>query len=216
MNDVVAFAVASLLVALSPGPSWLFVTSAALRWGPPAGFVAVAGNAVGILCHAGIAAAGLPEILRRVPDSLATMQCLGALCLVLMGVRVIWPSGQPQLPNSVPPDPHVFRWALITNLLNPKVSLLLWSLLPQLVDQAGTSGAARLFLFGLLHAVIASSVLSTLVVACRQMLHSGRAASLRRIFVPLSGGLLILTGGFLFLQAWNSPSPGSLRVFGGI
>jgi homoserine/homoserine lactone efflux protein len=192
-----AFALASFAVAVSPGPSWVFVISTALRSGTPTGLVAVAGNAAGIICHAGIAALGLSTLLIGSQWPLHVLQWLGAGYLIYLGARICL--RQPQTPAADVAESRVqkrgpFVDGLLVNLLNPKVPALMLAMLPQVVDPATPHAGLQMFLVGVLHALIASSVLTGLAVSAGQVRATNQQYRSRQLPARLCGAALILAG----------------------
>ena len=90
---------------------------------------------------------------------------------------------------------QVFWQGMLINLLNPKVMLLMFALLPQFVDPSKGNVAMQTLCIGTTHAFVASLVLTSLVYV------SGQTASLFRnssrvqtMFRYLTGSILIGLG----------------------
>lgn len=194
IDGVLPFALASLAVSLTPGPSWLIVIASTSRGGPSSGLLAVAGNATGILAHATVAALGLNAVLQSSPTIARILPVAGAVCLIGIGARIL--TARRPSPVGDPPSSrrrNSYAAGLLTNLLNPKVPLLLWALLPQTVSSTEPS-ARVLAVCGLLHATIASLVLSALVALCLRATRSRDIVKHAPLGRRLCGTLLILLG----------------------
>lgn len=163
--SLIGFGGASLAIALSPGASWMFVISNAVSQGPAGGRAAIAGNATGILGHTVMAALGLSALIAYSTEVYATVRWLGAIYLIYLAARTI---RQPSpFTGSVDGGPGVplltiYRQGIVMNLLNPKVALLMVALLPQFLSPTTAPLHFQIAILGLLHALIASVVLSIL------------------------------------------------------
>ncbi len=201
---ILGFATVSLAIAISPGPSWIYAISTTAGQGRRAGFVAVVGNAAGILCHVLAAALGLSALLRVSTAAYLVLRWAGAIYLVYLGGRMILGGSAKQYSetrSTTRPLRAVFRSGLLVNVLNPKMALLMLALLPQFVDPERGSPPLQTFAMGLMHVGIASSVLSTLVVVTSHGRERFRpSARLRRVFRTVSGSVLI---GWGVRMAWG-------------
>ncbi len=190
----IGFAAASFAVAIVPGPSWVYVISSTLGQRRGAGFVAVFGNATGIACHAAAAALGLSAILQVSATAFMAARWAGALYLIYLALRTIFQR------SALEPDEggrrgslrRVYRDGVLVNLLNPKVPVLMLALLPQFLDPDAGRLALQTVLLGSLHVVIASLVLSTIVLTAR------RAATTVRRRPGMQTALRWVSGTLLF------------------
>lgn len=171
MNDLspyLGFAAVSLAIALSPGPSWIYVLSSTLGHGRGGGFAAAAGNSTGILCHAALAVLGLSAIVAWSPIAFFVVKMAGAAYLVYLGIRLFIRSGG--LAGSVMPANgtksklKIYRDGIFVNLLNPKMAILMLSLLPQFIRPEAGHPTLQIAVMGGMHAVIAGTVLTNVVL----------------------------------------------------
>lgn len=137
-----AFLVLSLALVLSPGPDTLFVIASGLRHGAAGAVVSALGIGSGSVLHGLAAALGVSALLATAPGFFEVLRYAGAAYLVFLGVRALRAAI-----FAPPPDPaavatrrgastlaRVYRQAMITNLLNPKIIVFYLALLPQFVD----------------------------------------------------------------------------------
>ena len=144
----------SLLIAVVPGPSWLLVINATAERGRRGGMTAIAGNSAGILTHTAAAAAGLSAVLYLMPPVLISIQVLGAAYLVYLGIRALRNAGPPTAdrdPARTRTFSRIARDGFVVNLLNPKMLLLMFSLLPQFIDPDRGWTWAQILVLGALH-----------------------------------------------------------------
>ena len=201
--SLLGFATVSLAIAISPGPSWLYVISTTVRHSRRGGFVAMLGNAMGILCHVLAAALGLSAVLSYSATAYATIQWIGACYLVYLGVRTLVqksPSENSPRPVGLKSLGKIYRDGVLVNVLNPKVAVLMLALLPQFVDPARGNIAMQTVLVGMIHVLIASLVLTTLVwIADRSTALIQSSQTTERIFRWVSGSVLVGLGARLAL-----------------
>jgi threonine/homoserine/homoserine lactone efflux protein len=158
---LVAFLLASLLLAVTPGPGVFYVVTRSLAQGRRVGLTSVAGIAAGNLGNALAASIGLAALFAVSALAFTVVKYVGALYLVFLGIRAL---RAPQTARStdVPgpaPATHVFRDGFIVALFNPKTAIFFAAFLPQFL----TSGAAPM---------IQSVALGSLFVAIAAMTDS--------------------------------------------
>ena len=147
---VLAFAGASILLLLIPGPAVLYVVNRSVSDGREAGLAAVAGLTLGNLAHALAAAAGLSAVLATSATAFSTVKYLGAAYLVYVGVRTLL--RRPQVINPDQPGvsaKRVFTQGIVVNVLNPKVALFFLSFLPQFIHPENGRPALQALVLGL-------------------------------------------------------------------
>ena len=147
---ILAFAGASILLLLIPGPAVLYIVNRSVSDGREAGLAAVAGLTLGNLAHALAAAAGLSAVLATSAAAFSTVKYLGAAYLVYVGVRTLL-----RRPQVINPDQagvsakRVFTQGIVVNVLNPKVALFFLSFLPQFIHPENGRPALQALVLGL-------------------------------------------------------------------
>ena len=132
---IAAFAAASFLLLILPGPAVLYIVNRSISDGQQAGLAAVGGLTLGNLVHALAAAVGLSAVLATSAAAFNTVKWLGAGYLVYVGVRTLMRPAA-----AIDPDqPGVssrrsFTQGVVVNVLNPKVALFFVSFLPQFIN----------------------------------------------------------------------------------
>jgi threonine/homoserine/homoserine lactone efflux protein len=156
LHTLLIFAAASVLLALTPGPIWLYLLSRTMCQGTRAGFVSLTGTMSGVTVHMLAAAFGLSIVLLAVPFAFDTIKLAGAAYLLWMAWSTIRDGGGFE-PRSMEPAPDaiLFRQALLTGILNPKVAIFYLSLLPQFIDPARGSVLAQSLILGTVQLLVA-------------------------------------------------------------
>jgi threonine/homoserine/homoserine lactone efflux protein len=182
-HTLLIFGAASALLALTPGPNWLYLLSRTMCQGTRAGFVSLAGTMSGVTVHMLAAAFGLSLVLLAVPFAFDAIRLAGAAYLLWMAWSTIRDGGgfEPR-PMEPAPDATLFRQALLTGMLNPKVAIFYLSLLPQFIDPARGSVLAQSLILGTVQLLVA---------------------------LPIDGALVLLAGA---ISRWFADRPLWLRV----
>lgn len=138
--NLIAFALVSLGMVLTPGPNMIYLISRSVLQGRQAGIVSLFGVILGFVFYMLSAALGLTALLLAVPFAYHAVQYAGAAYLLYLAWNAIKPGArsllEPRLDLPLDPPRRLFAMGLLTNLLNPKIAVLYLSLLPQFVDPA--------------------------------------------------------------------------------
>lgn len=201
---LLAFAAASIVLIVIPGPSVLFTVGRALALGRRAGIVSVAGNSVGSLLLAVVVSLGIGALIMASEVVFTVVKLLGAAYLVYLGIRTILGrrAAAATAADAAPQaGRRVFLQALVVGVTNPKTLAFFIAVLPQFVD----SGAAwpaplQLLLLGLCFSVLAfasDAVWALIAAAARTWF----ATSPRRLetLTATGGAMMIGLGGVLAL-----------------
>jgi len=131
------FAIAALLLNLTPGNDMLYVAARSTSQGVKAGVVSALGVMLGCMVHILAAVIGLSAIIAGSAIVFNVIKYLGAAYLVYLGIRSLL-SGRKQLRiRSVIKHltyRKIFWQGVITNVLNPKVALFFLAFLPQFIN----------------------------------------------------------------------------------
>jgi threonine/homoserine/homoserine lactone efflux protein len=131
-----AFAVASTILLLIPGPTVLLVVSYALTQGRKVAVAMAAGVALGDFTAMTLSLAGLGALLLTSATMFTVLKWIGAAYLVYLGVR-LW-MAKPVLPDtdeapSASPR-AIFGHAFVVTALNPKSIAFFVAFVPQFID----------------------------------------------------------------------------------
>ncbi len=170
-----AFLVVATAVALSPGPDVMFVLASGMQHKTRGALASAMGICAGSLMHALAAAVGISALIASSPTAFAVLQYAGAAYLAWLAFKAfrsfLNPSDQVAEGPPQTPTVHVFRQALTTNLLNPKVIVFYLALLPQFVSLDLGQVGLQIFLLGCIHSLI--GLVYLVVIGCA----AGKAAT---------------------------------------
>lgn len=148
---ILAFAVASLILAVTPGPDMALFLSRAINYGRPHGIAALLGANTGLVVHTTLAAFGISVLIVAAPTAFLVLKIAGALYLLWLAFQAIRSGGGIALAAAAKRQPTL-RESYLTgvgiNLLNPKIVLFFVTFLPQFVDRHDPAAPAKLFFLG--------------------------------------------------------------------
>nr|WP_275087338.1 LysE family translocator [Pseudomonas congelans] len=105
---------------------------------------------VGTYCHTLAAALGLSQLLINIPDACDAVRFAGAAYLPFIAWKAFTSSAPSKLTDGAPTSTTllcIFRQGVATNLLNPKIALLVLALFPQFIDPSKGSMVAQILIF---------------------------------------------------------------------
>ena len=127
---LMAFLLASFLLALVPGVGTAMLVKQSVRGGRRAAFVTVAGLETGVAFWALAAGLGLSVLLVASEIAYEILRVAGVLVLLWFGLRALF--GR-HAERDDAPSAGGFRAGLLVNLANPKLAVFAISFLPQFV-----------------------------------------------------------------------------------
>ncbi|SPA50416.1 LysE family translocator [Cupriavidus taiwanensis] len=203
-----AFVVASLALAITPGPAVVYIVTRTLAQGRQAGLASIGAVALGNLGNAIGASLGLAVLFSVSALAFTVVKYAGAAYLIWLGVRALRggggaDGGAPEVsPRSLR---QVVRDGFVVALLNPKTAIFFAAFLPQFMDPAGSALAQSLAL-GVAFVLIAATTDACYVMAAAAVMpalrRAGRARALGRY---LTGAAFIGLG--VFTAASGSRAP---------
>ena len=131
------FALASLMLNITPGNDMLYVITRSTSQGFKGGVISSLGIMTGCMVHIVAAVAGLSAIIARSALAFNIIKYAGAAYLIYLGLRSLLHKKQAmEIKKDVPVLSYrnLFWQGVVTNVLNPKVALFFLAFLPQFVD----------------------------------------------------------------------------------
>ena len=152
--NVLAYAVASAILIVIPGPSVLFTVGRALAYGRRTALATVCGNATGNYLVATCIAVGVGSVVQRSAQVFLAVKLAGALYLVWLGVQAIRKRATlaEALSAGAPArsDRRAVREGFLVGVTNPKTFILFGAVLPQFVDRAAGDVPVQMLLLALI------------------------------------------------------------------
>jgi threonine/homoserine/homoserine lactone efflux protein len=193
-TDLLLFLTAALTLNLTPGNDMMYVLGQALNGGVRQGVAASLGIAAGSTIHLVLVALGVALVLARYPLLFDGIRYAGAAYLLWIAYQALrQPAGHLSAPGQERGAWLAFRNGVLVNLLNPKVIVFMFALLPPFVRPENGSPLLQLVIFGLIFNVGGT------LINCIVAVFSGRigaalsgSATFRRWFSRLSATLFVV------------------------
>lgn len=136
-NELIFFALAALVLVISPGPNMIYLISRTITQGKKAGLISLIGVICGFIFHIVMISFGLTAILFAVPYAYSVIKILGTLYLLYLAYQAIKPKSKNifEVDKNLKADKpkKLFTVGFLTNVLNPKVAVFYLSFFPQFV-----------------------------------------------------------------------------------
>ena len=167
-----AFFVASLLMAMTPGPDVIIVLTQSSLYGMRAGVLTTLGLMTGLLGHTLAVALGVAVLFQTSEAAFTALKFLGAVYLLYLA----WQSFRSGVfrafltQSLFPGYGTLYRRGVLSNITNPKVTLFFLAFLPQFADPARGGLTAQIIVLGALF-----QLATLLVFGCVSLL-AGRGA----------------------------------------
>ena len=180
---VLAFALTSLIIEITPGPNMTYLAALSLSDGMRTGFAAVAGIALGLLTYGIGAALGLAALIDSSPLLYGVLRWGGVAYLLWLAWQS-WSSERDAATEASGGDPRgpwiAFRRGLITNLLNPKAAIFYVAVLPDFVQVNGGPVVWQTMILSIVYVAIATAIHLTIVVLAGALQRTIGGAARRR------------------------------------
>lgn len=197
----VAFAIAAVVLAITPGPGIAYVVARTVAGGRSEGLSSCLGTGVGGMLHVVAAALGLSLIVAQSATAFNLVKYLGAAYLVYLGIRLLLRKDQAL--RVEPLASQGVRRALfegiVVEVLNVKTALFFLAFLPQFVSPSEPL-VPQLVLLGSVCVALNTLVDVMAVFAADRLLKSGAARTARaRLLTRVSGVTMLGLGAYLAL-----------------
>lgn len=170
-TTLIQFAVATMILAITPGPDMTLFVSRTLSQGRAAGFASLAGALCGTLIHTTLVAIGISALIVASPMAFLVLKIFGAAYLVFLAWQALTKGSAFSPQKKSGPEISLFRsWAagLGVNQLNPKIILFFMTFLPQFVSAHDPNAPGQLFFLGVMFIVLSIPVTAPMVFAAEK------------------------------------------------
>ena len=204
-----AFAGASLLLILFPGPAVLFLVARGAAGGRRVGVVSAIGVGSATATFVVATALGLTAVLASSALALSVVRLVGAAYLVWLGIGVLRGGRASGAVEARVPTPGrrsdwvSWRQGYVVGIANPKVALFFLAFFPQFLDPAGGSLTVQILVLGAMFVAIGMVCDATYgalagTVSTRLARRRGTGSATGRVAIGLTyiglGGFTAVTG----------------------
>lgn len=199
--SLLAFALAALVLAITPGPGIAYVVARTVAGGRSEGLASCLGTAIGGLLHVLAAALGLSLLIAQSALAFAVLKYLGAAYLVYLGIRLLMRKAAAFAVEAVRSQGarRALLEGIVVEALNVKTALFFLAFLPQFVARADPL-VPQLVLLGSVCVALNTLVDVIAVFTAARLLRSGPARAVRaRLMTRASGFTMLGLGAWLAL-----------------
>lgn len=149
-ETITVFSVASVALALAPGPDNIFVLTQSALHGRKAGFLVTIGLCTGLLVHTAAVSLGVAAIFQTSTIAFNTLKIVGAMYLLYLA----WQAFRVGAANLDEKGKSGMSWSklysrgVIMNITNPKVAIFFLAFIPQFADPSSGSITVQMLMFG--------------------------------------------------------------------
>lgn len=193
LSTLTAFAAASILLALAPGPDNLFVLALSASRGLKAGLTTTLGLCAGLIVHTTAVALGVAAFIAASSYAFTALKVLGAAYLTYLAFGAFRAGPAPSRVDATTEKSGAYFWrGVAMNVSNPKVAIFFLAFLPQFIAPEKGSPAAQILLLGLIFQLCAFAVFALIALGAGRIgLWLRRSPRAQIILNRLTGALFL-------------------------
>lgn len=142
VETLISFTIATLALAIAPGPDNIYVLTQSLVNGTKSGLATTAGLISGCIVHTTLLAFGISAIITASNELFYAVKVLGACYLLFLAYKVYKSDENIALTENAPQKSHwqLFKTGVLMNLVNPKVMIFFLAFFPGFLwDKTGNT-----------------------------------------------------------------------------
>jgi threonine/homoserine/homoserine lactone efflux protein len=193
MSPFIAFLVAAVVLAATPGPGIAYVVARTVAGGRKEGLASCFGTAVGGMLHVLAAALGVSLLVAQSALAFSLVKYVGAAYLVYLGVRMLLSKSQVLHAVEVTSQGprRAFREGVVVEALNVKTALFFLAFLPQFTSSSQPL-IPQLVALGTICVILNTAVDIVAVFASDRLLKSEAARTTRARTLTRASGITML------------------------
>ncbi|MDG1527809.1 MAG: LysE family translocator [Polaribacter sp.] len=167
IETLISFMLATLALAVSPGPDNIFVLTQSIVNGKKYGLATVYGLMTGCIIHTTLIAFGVSEIIKRNENLFFTIKLFGAGYLLYLAYQVfksnsdiVFSTDNVQQKTTL----QLFKTGFWMNVLNPKVTIFFLAFFPQFLFSEEVSTVIQFYVLGGLFILVSFIVFSSIAL----------------------------------------------------
>lgn len=156
IESLTTFVIASVLLALVPGPDNIFVLTQSSVNGHKAGLLVTLGLCTGLIVHTTAVALGITALLKTSYVAFTVLKIAGAMYLLYLAWRAFHASSE-EINTGQSREVAGIKYYLrgvIMNVTNPKVSIFFLAFLPQFADPSRGPVIQQIFFLGMVFILV--------------------------------------------------------------
>ena len=192
MLPSIAFLLAALVLAVTPGPGIAYVVARTAAGGRAEGLASCVGTGLGGLLHVCAAALGLSVLLAQSATAFTVVKYVGAAYLVYLGVRLLLVKAPVAVGAVVPGGARrALLEGVLVEALNVKTALFFLAFLPQFLV-GGNAPVPQLVVMGTICVLLNTLVDVGTVFGAARLLQAGHSARRRASLLNKVSGVTLV------------------------
>jgi len=192
MLPSIAFFIAALVLAVTPGPGIAYVVARTAAGGRAEGLASCVGTGLGGMLHVGAAALGLSVLLAQSAMAFSVVKYIGAAYLVYLGIRLLLSRAAFTPARARPTGARrALLEGILVEALNVKTALFFLAFLPQFLV-SGSSALLQLVVMGTVCVVLNTVVDVVAVLGAARLLGSEASGRQRARLLDRASGLTLV------------------------
>ena len=192
MLPSIAFLLAALVLAVTPGPGIAYVVARTAAGGRAEGLASCVGTGLGGLFHVCAAALGLSVLLAQSATAFTVVKYVGAAYLVYLGVRLLLVKAPVAVGAVVPGGARrALLEGVLVEALNVKTALFFLAFLPQFLV-GGNAPVPQLVVMGTICVLLNTLVDVGTVFGAARLLQAGHSARRRASLLNKVSGVTLV------------------------
>lgn len=203
LERIGAFTIMVTLLTMMPGPNGALLLRTVPTLGRAAGAMNLAGIVSAFGLHGAFSIVGLSAIILSSAEAFFTIKLIGAIYLIYLGAISLWKAIRIEGKNGPAKTKQTktvnnkasarFSEGLVTNLLNPKVSMFYLAAFPQFINFS-SSPYLEAFILVLIHSIIVIAWFSLIIFALSSAAQITKSEKFQRTIQGVTGTLLVWFG----------------------
>ncbi|MGJ8666472.1 MAG: LysE family translocator [Patiriisocius sp.] len=151
LESLFSFSLATIALAISPGPDNIYVLTQSLVNGTKSGIATTAGLISGCIVHTSFLAFGISAVITASDNLFYGIKILGALYLLYLAYKVFKSDASIDMTTNAPKKSYwsLFKQGVIMNLLNPKVMIFFLAFFPGFLWNPGGNTVSQFYILGI-------------------------------------------------------------------
>ncbi|KXN98378.1 lysine transporter LysE [Aequorivita aquimaris] len=167
IETLISFSIATLALAISPGPDNIYVLTQSLANGTKSGIATTAGLISGCIVHTTLLAFGISAIITASEELFYAIKVFGACYLLYLAYKVYKSDEHISLAENAPKKSYaqLFKTGVIMNLVNPKVMIFFLAFFPGFLWNENGNTVLQFYILGITFMMVSFITFSSIALA---------------------------------------------------
>ena len=172
LETLISFAVATAILAISPGPDNIFVLTQSIVNGKKYGFATIFGLISGCLAHTTFLAFGVSAIIKESENLFTAIKIFGAVYLLYLAFKVYKSDATIQFSKEQvlrKTTAQLFKQGFVMNVLNPKVTIFFLAFFPGFLFSSSVSTVIQFYVLGFIFMLVSFIIFALIAILAAEI-----------------------------------------------